>query len=358
MLQLKHINLTQYKNYEYFNLALNRPILGICGRNGRGKTNLLDAVFYACFTKSYFTSSDLLCTKKDFNGFRIELEFSLNEQPQKIVCIYRGGKKEIFLNDVPYEKFSEHIGKFPVVMIAPDDIELIIEGSEVRRKFIDTMISQLDSEYLKVLITYNRILTQRNSLLKQWYNAPDHMLLDILDAQLIPAGNFIFRKRQSFLQNFSDTAHTYYNKISGEAYSPSIRYHSQLMKDDFEKLLKQSRERDILMQRSNTGIHKDDLIFLLEEIPFKNIASQGQKKSLLFALKLAEYDIIIQEKKHCILLLDDVFEKLDEHRITNLMNWVCKECKGQVMITDTHRERLETSFKNAGVEAQIIVLGD
>lgn len=356
MLRLKHINLTQYKNYEYYNLTVNHNILGICGKNGRGKTNLLDAVFYACFTKSYFTSTDQLCTKKGFTGFRIEVDFTLEEVSQKIVCIYRGGKKEIYLNDEPYEKFSEHIGKFPVVMIAPDDIELIIEGSEVRRKFIDTMISQLDADYLKHLIAYNKILTQRNSLLKLWFHAPDNALLDILDQQLIPVGNFIFNKRKAFLEKFTELTGKYYHLISGESYQPEIKYYSQLLHASFEDLLKQNRDKDLMLQRSNAGTHKDDLIFLLEDAPFKNIASQGQKKSLLFALKLTEYEIIRSEKQHCILLLDDVFEKLDAHRITNLMNWVCKECDGQVVITDTHRERLEASFKKAGVESQIIEL--
>ncbi|MBX2939813.1 MAG: DNA replication and repair protein RecF [Ferruginibacter sp.] len=356
-MRLKHISITQYKNYEYFNLPLHKMVVGISGKNGRGKTNLLDAVFYGCFTRSYFTSSDQWCARQGESGFRLELDFELEDELKKVVCIYRGGnKKEILLNDVPYEKFSQHIGTFPVVMIAPDDIELITDGSEVRRKFIDTMISQLNPEYLQLLIRYNKILAQRNSVLKQWHTQPNHALLDILDEQWIPTGKRIYEIRKQFLLNFMQVASTFYTRISGESYVPGMLYQSALEQQSFDILLHESRQKDIHLQRSTTGIHKDDLLFTLGALPFRTIASQGQRKSLLFALKFAEYEIIRQQKKHCLLLLDDVFEKLDEQRIQNLMQWVCEASTGQVLITDTHRERLEKTFKDAGIDAQFVSL--
>jgi DNA replication and repair protein RecF len=357
MLHLNHIRIIQYKNYEYFDLNIKSNIVGICGKNGIGKTNLLDAIYYGCFTKSYFTASDQLCVRKGFDGFRIELDFSDNNNPEKVVCVLRGSqKKEILLNDIPYEKFSAHIGKFPVVMIAPDDIELIIDGSELRRRFIDTMISQVDANYLSQLITYNKILQQRNSLLKNWHYNPDFTLLEVLDEQLIAPATYIYTVRHTFLEGFLKAAVAYYLKISGESYEPGIVYRSSLHNTDFKTLLKSSLERDIYLQRTTTGIHRDDLILTLGEQPFKQIASQGQKKSLLFALKLAEYDFICRERNNCILLLDDVFEKLDAQRMSNLLNWVCSDCKGQVFITDTHRERLENGFASTGIKAQILNL--
>lgn len=357
MLRLNHISITQYKNYEYFNLALNKMVVGICGRNGRGKTNLLDAIFYSCFTRSYFTNTDQLCTRKGFSGFRLELDFVVEETPRKVLSIYRGGnKKEILLNGVAYEKFSQHIGLLPVVMIAPDDIELITDGSEVRRKFLDTMISQLDPVYLQNLIKYNKVLAQRNSLLKQWHQQPNDSLLEILDEQLLIPGNKIFEARRNFLQAFIDETGKFYNRIAGEAYQPGIQYQSSLLQQNFDDLLKSSKDKDILLQRSTVGVHKDDLVFTLGEIPFRNIASQGQRKSLLFALKLAEYEIIKRQKNHCLLLLDDIFEKLDEQRMLNLMKWVYHDCTGQVFITDTHRSRLEKTFDELGIDAQIVEL--
>lgn len=337
--------------------------MGIYGLNGKGKTNLLDAINYLCFTKSYFSKSDALNVHFGGEGFRLEGDMlcGLDEQVnEKILCIYRPTKKEFFLNEVPYEKFSRHIGKFPCIMIAPDDIEMITGGSEERRRFMDTLISQIDPEYLQQLMTYNKILLQRNSFLKNESSKPkfNHQLLEVLDLQLTAPGKYIYQTRKVFLEKLVPLIQRFYQSISGNNEIVTPEYKSQLSDRNFDDLLVASRSKDQLLQRTNVGIHKDDLYFFLNENVFKSIASQGQRKSLLFACKLAEFDILREAKGFPpILLLDDVFEKLDEKRMSNLLHYVCEENKGQVFITDTHGNRLEEALSPFG-HYQIIELSD
>ncbi|HEV2830502.1 MAG TPA: DNA replication and repair protein RecF [Hanamia sp.] len=357
------IVLTGYKNYHSKTFHFTERIIGICGLNGKGKTNLLDAINYLCFTKSYFSKSDLLNVHFGAEGFRLEGELQ-NEKDkqgaQKIVCIYRSSlKKEFYLNDVAYEKFSQHIGKFPCVMIAPDDIEMITGRSEERRKFIDTLISQVDAEYLQQLIVYNKVLLQRNSFLKNESskNTFDTGLLEVLDQQLIPSANYIHRIRKEFSKNLFPLIQNFYKSISGNNEVVTLEYNSQLNENNFAQLLISSRQKDRLLQRTSTGIHKDDLTFLLNENVFKTIASQGQRKSLLFACKLAEFEILKKIKGFSpVLLLDDVFEKLDENRMKNLLEYVCQKNNGQVFITDTHLDRLQNALSQFGDAVQIIEL--
>lgn len=338
--------------------------MGICGLNGKGKTNLLDAINYLCFTKSYFSKSDIMNVYFGAEGFRLEGELeNTNQQKdntQKIVCIYRtAGKKEFFLDAVPYEKFSHHIGKFPCVVIAPDDIEMITGGSEERRKFIDTLISQVDAEYLQQLIVYNKVLAQRNSFLKNESskNTFDTGLLEVFDAQLISPGQYIHQTRKQFSNQLIPLIRDFYKSISGNNEAVHLEYQSQLRDNDFASLLKASRQKDRILQRTSIGIHKDDLFFFLENNVFKSIASQGQRKSLLFACKLAEFEILKNVKGFSpLLLLDDVFEKLDENRIKNLLEYVCQKNTGQVFITDTHVDRLKQSLSQFGDAVQIIEL--
>jgi DNA replication and repair protein RecF len=357
------IALTGYKNYHSKTFHFTERIIGICGLNGKGKTNLLDAIHYLCFTKSYFSKSDILNVRFGEEGFRLEGELQNekdNEGVQKIVCIYRSSlKKEFYLNDVAYEKFSQHIGKFPCVMIAPDDIEMITGRSEERRKFIDTLISQVDAEYLQQLIVYNKVLLQRNSFLKNEAskNTFDTGLLEVLDQQIISPANYIHRIRKEFSKNLFPLIQDFYKSISGNNEVVTLEYNSQLNEKNFAQLLISSRQKDRLLQRTNTGIHKDDLNFLLNENIFKTIASQGQRKSLLFACKLAEFEILKKIKGFSpVLLLDDVFEKLDENRMKNLLEYVCKTNNAQVFITDTHLDRLQTSLSQFGDSVQIIEL--
>ena len=358
----KKITLTGYKNYQSQTFLFSERIVGICGLNGKGKTNLLDAINYLCFTKSYFSKSDMLNIHFGNEGFRLEGEMQ-NGKPglsQKIVCIYRSSlKKEFFLDDVAYEKFSHHIGKFPCVVIAPDDIEMITGGSEERRKFMDTLISQVDAEYLQQLIIYNKVLTQRNSFLKNEVakSVFDFALLDTFDEQLLAPAKYIHRVRKEFSQTLFPLIRQFYKSISGNNESVNMEYSSALNENTFEELLATSRQRDRLTQRTNAGIHKDDLVFLLDQNIFRSIASQGQRKSLLFACKLAEFEALKKVKGFPpLLLLDDVFEKLDESRITNLLQYVCKDNSGQVFVTDTHAERLEAALSQFGNEVQMIEL--
>jgi len=358
------IVLTGYRNYESQTFHFDQRIVGICGLNGKGKTNLLDAINYICFTKSYFSKTDALNIFFGAEGFRLEAELQNEKNPgikaQKIVCIYRSSlKKEFYLDDVAYVKFSHHIGKFPCVMIAPDDIEIITGGSEERRKFLDTLISQVDAEYLQQLIIYNKVLQQRNSFLKNesFQLNFDAQLLDALDAQLIKPCEYIYQTRKEFCEKLVPLVKEFYKEISGNNEVISLAYSSYLNDNDLSKLLVSSRQKDILTQRTNAGIHKDELIFLLNENSFKTMASQGQRKSLLFACKLAEFEMLRSIKGFSpLLLLDDVFEKLDGMRMKNLLQYVCKKNSGQVFITDTHKERLEHALSEFVSHVQIIEL--
>ncbi len=381
MLRLTKITITQFKNYSFSTFNFAERVIGICGLNGQGKTNLLDAIYYLCFTKSYFTKTDGLNCQFNMDGFRLEgiaplirpyckkneAAFSETDAVQlkenksnNIVCIFRGvGKKEILINEVPYTKFSEHIGKFPCVMIAPDDIELIVGGSEERRRFIDTVISQIDPEYLQQLIIYTKVLQLRNSSLKKFaeQGKTDWTLLEVLDDQLVMPGNYIYAKRKEFTLQLIPLVQQFYNQIANNNEVVTLQYESQLNDNDFYALLNQCRQKDFILQRSNGGIHKDDISLQLNRQLFKTTASQGQRKSLLFAFKLAEFELLKINKGFApLLLLDDVFEKLDDSRMQNLLHWVCNKNDGQVFITDTHKQRLEVAFVGLQTTYQIIEL--
>ena len=360
MLRLRKIIITHFKNYNFSSFEFSKNVIGICGLNGMGKTNLLDAIYYCCFTKSYFTSSDSLNINFEKDGFRLEGDFEKDGVIQKTTCINRGiSKKEFSLNEVLYEKLAKHIGLLPAVIIAPDDVEIIIGGSDGRRRYLDSVICQLDNEYLQQLIIYNKVLLQRNSLLKRFAEQGkiDSELLEIINTQLVKPGTFIFEKRTSFTQKLIPLIENFYNKIADNNEVVCFAYTSKLQVEDFEKILKRSLEKDKIIQRTSEGIHKDDVQFTLNGQLFKTIASQGQRKSLLFALKLAQYQLLKNYKFFSpILLLDDVFEKLDEKRMLRLLQWVCNENEGQVFITDTHKKRLENIFEQLNVDGQLIEL--
>ena len=360
MLRLNAISLIQFKNYLNRSIVFSERIVGISGPNGVGKTNLLDAIHYLCFTKSYFTRIDGNNILQGHNGFRLEGDFEMWGKSEKAVSVLREtGRKEFSINGQLYEKFSLHIGHYPCVIIAPDDIQIITGGSEERRRFIDTLLSQLDSGYLQLLITYNKILQQRNSLLRSLaetgvragrseYSDTNFSVLAVLDEQLVKPGEKIFERRKTFLVSFLPLVKQTYNDIAKQLApkdgqeNVNLFYESELLQASLRELLQNNLSKDMATMRTSSGIHRDNLDFNLNEQPFKSIASQGQRKSLLFALKLAELEVLKKEKGFApMLLLDDVFEKLDEQRIVNLLKTVCVGNDGQVFITDTNKERLK-----------------
>jgi len=360
LLFLREISLVQFKNYEQSSFRFGERIVGICGSNGVGKTNLLDAIYYLCFTKSYFTRQDQLSVHKGAAGFRIEGHFEKQQQPLDVVCILREtGKKELISGGEPCERFSQHIGRLPCVIIAPDDVQIITGGSEERRRFLDALLSQLDPAYLQGLIEYNRVLQQRNGYLKSLTDnrIQDKGLLEVYDSQLVRPGAYVFEKRRTFLQDLLPLVEQFYRQIAGSPEPLAFTYDSQLLDTPFADLLRSFHEKDRYLQRTNGGIHKDDIDIRYGAQPFKSLASQGQRKSLLFALKLAEYEMLRQYKGFPpLLLLDDVFEKLDAHRMHNLLDKVCLQNEGQIFITDTHGDRIRQELEKLKIPSQIISL--
>jgi DNA replication and repair protein RecF len=360
MLKLHSISLIQFKNYSNRNFSFKERVVGIWGKNGVGKTNLLDAIHYLCFTKSYFSRTDSTNILHGQPGFRIEGQFTQFNKAEKVICVLReNGKKEFSVNDELYDKFSQHIGRYPCVIIAPDDIQIITNGSDERRKFIDMLLSQVDPDYLQNLIVYSKVLQQRNSLLKSFAETgnKDFSLLDVLDEQLTRPGEILFEKRKTFLVSFLPVVKQLYNDIAKQYENVELLYSSELLNASFAELLKLNRQKDIALARTTGGIHRDDIEFNLLSQSFKNIASQGQRKSLLFALKLGEMEVLKERKGFApLLLLDDVFEKLDEERIANLLKRVCLQNEGQVFITDTNGERLTGHLDEIKTSYEIISL--
>ena len=344
MRSLKSLNLIQFRNYVQRQFEFNARIVGIVGANGTGKTNILDAIYYLSFTKSYFSRPDAQNVHHAYQGMRVQGQYEINKDEISVTCILReSGKKEFYFDETIYPKMSQHIGKIPAVMIAPDDVQIITGTSEERRKLMDSLLSQIDSDYLHLLIQYNKVLQQRNGLLK-WaaeQGQMDEVLLSTLNEQLVQFGIPIFEKRTEYLNQWLPMVHQLYQSIAGMADDIEIQYQSSLQNNSFEQLLNQSLAKDRAVQRSSVGIHKDDLVITIQNQSFKQEASQGQRKSLLFSIRLAEWEILKKVKGFSpILLMDDIFEKLDEQRMAHLLEWVAKETNGPVFITDTHKERV------------------
>ncbi len=347
---LKHLSLVNYKNFDSQNLDFEPTINCLVGANGIGKTNILDAIYHLSFGKSYFNP---LATQNIRHGeefFMIEGTFEKGDREEKIVCSYKkGAKKVIKRNGKAYDKFSEHIGFLPLVIISPADRDLITEGSDTRRKFMDGVISQSDKEYLGTLIKYNKVLAQRNSLLKYFaVNATfDQDTLQIYNEQLHTYGTAIFKKRVGFLEKFIPIFIEQYQNISKKEEGILLQYQSRLKEMDLLELLKSSIDKDRALQYTSAGIHKDDLEFSIAGYPIKKYGSQGQQKSFLIALKLAQFHFIKEQAKTTpILLLDDIFDKLDEHRVAQIVALVDDASFGQLFISDTHADRTENVVKS------------
>lgn len=329
------------------------------GKNGMGKTNVLDAVYYLSNCKSFFNSSDSQNINFDEDFFVVQGDFT-HKGEENIYCGVKRGKKKVFKRGKnQYEKLSEHIGLIQTVLISPIDANLIIEGSEIRRKYIDHIISQNNKQYLKSLISYNRALSQRNSLLKHFIESRtfDTNSLEVWDDKLVSIGTEIFTERKKFMRVFNPLFLKIHKQITSNNESVSLTYRSQLLDENYDKILKSSLQKDRYSGYTTVGIHRDDFLFELGTNPLKKIGSQGQQKSYVTALKMAHFKYIEKESgKKPILLLDDIYDKLDEERIENLMNSIVSGEYGQVFLTDTDQNRLNNFFNKKKVDHHVYLI--
>lgn len=357
---LNTLSLVNYKNFESQVFDFDAKINCFVGANGIGKTNALDAIYHLAFGKSYFNPIALQNINHNAEFFLVDGQFKKNDRNEKIiVSMKRGQKKVIKRNGKTYERFSDHIGFIPLVIISPADRDLIIEGSDTRRKFIDSVISQNDKSYLSSLITYNKVLSQRNALLKYFAlnNTFNRDTLDIYNNQLNTYGTAIFKKRDEFLEIFIPIFKARYEAISQSKEVINLTYKSDLFNNDLNKLFETNLNKDKALQYTSVGTHKDDLVFLIDDFPIKKFGSQGQQKSFLIALKLAQFDFVKQQSGVSpILLLDDIFDKLDENRVAQIISLVDNDHFGQIFISDTHADRTEDIVKQIHQSYQIFKL--
>lgn len=325
-----------------------------------GKTNILDAIYYLGFTKSALNGVDAQNVKHDKNQFVIKGEFGNDAQTSEVVCSYAiGSKKMVRIDGNDSRKLSDHIGNYPIVLVAPNDVEIIWGGSELRRKFFDSLIAQLDKRYLEQLIIYTNQLKQRNSLLRlSAERGMDYDLLETYDQKIVSSANYIHQKRAEFLESFIPLFKSHYRFLSGDhGEEIDIQYKSDCTNQDFGLLLKDSIRKDLVIQRTSVGVHRDDFVFTLNRFELKRIGSQGQQKSFLIGLKLAEFQSIETVKKiKPLLLLDDIFDKLDDERIHKLVTLVVDGTFGQLFITDARPDRSQGLLKEANVEAELFMI--
>lgn len=361
-MHLQKLKITDFKNFSEAGLQFCNKINCFVGDNGVGKTNLLDAIYYLSFCKSYFNQQDHLNIRHETDVFVIHGDYQRNDGPlEQVSCIQRRNhKKQFRLNKKDYERLADHIGLIPLVMVSPSDSDLINLGSEERRKYFDGVISQFDQIYLDELIQYNRVLRHRNTLLKEMSETGvfDPARTEIWDRQLFKHGNIIFEKRKAFLERFHPVFIKYFKIVSEDREEVSIEYKSQLQENDFESLLIENRARELALRYTAVGTHKDDFNFSISGFPAKRYGSQGQQKSYLISLKLAQFEYTRNIKgQNPILLLDDIFDKLDEHRVEQIIKLVAADDFGQVFITDTQAERINKIFRDSQIDHRIFVIG-
>lgn len=354
---LKELSLTNYKNFESLKFSFDTKIICFVGLNGVGKTNILDSIYHLSYTKSYFNPIPSQNIKHGETFFFISGKYMIHDKEENIlVSLKKGDKKIIKRNNKLYKKFSDHIGKIPLVLISPDDRNLIIEGSETRRKFIDGIISQTDKEYLNNLIDYNKTLKQRNALLKMFYDNSENIrkTIDIYDRQLSSDAQKIYDKRREFLNEFIPIFKSRYKELSNDKENVEIKHSSDISPDqNLYKLLKNSLEKDLRFQYTTKGIHKDNLNLNLDNFPIKKYGSQGQQKTFLIAMKLAQFDYLSKLDSKPILLLDDIFDKLDDTRVKQIINLVNQEKFNQIFISDTNKTRSENIIKKVNKSYKI-----
>lgn len=360
--RLRSLSLVQFKNYSELELELGPKLNCFVGRNGEGKTNILDAVYYLAFCKSFFNPVDSQNIQHDQDFFVVQGVFDQGDKTEDIFCgIKKGQSKNFKRNKKKYEKLSEHIGLIPLVMISPADSTLIIGGSDVRRKFVDSAIAQFNKSYLHNLLKYQKALSQRNALLKSFAENRyfEEESLRVWDEQLIQFGTPIFQERKAFLDEFIPIFQDYYERISLGREPVDLEYYTSLNEGEFKVLLQSSTERDRALRYTSVGIHKDDMVFRLAGKPMKKFGSQGQQKSYLIALKLAQFAFIKMKKKMSpLLLLDDIFDKLDADRVTQIIEMVAHDEFGQIMITDTHKDRMLNILERIGKEYHLYEVAD
>lgn len=342
---LHKLSLFNYKNFTEASFEFDSKINCLVGKNGIGKTNVLDAIYHLANGKSYFNPLAVQNIRHGEDFFVIDGEFVKQNQTEHVVCSLKKSQKKVLKrNGKLYEKLSEHVGLLPLVIISPSDRDLITEGSETRRKFIDAVISQLDTGYLHQLIQYQRLLTQRNALLKYFAinRVFDADTLSIYNEQMSEPAHFIFEKRQKFLNEFIPIFDKHYREIAGENESVSMTYESDLSQAGLQALLEQHLQKDRALQYTSVGIHKDDIHFEIGGYPIRKFGSQGQQKSFLIALKLAQFEFVkLQSGEKPILLFDDIFDKLDENRVAKIIEMVNRDTFGQLFLSDTHSDRTE-----------------
>jgi DNA replication and repair protein RecF len=360
---LQKLTITNFKNYGEATLQFSDKINCFIGDNGAGKTNLLDAIHYLSFCKSYFNPVDTQNIRHQEAFFAIHGTYmKSSDSPDVISCIQKFDQRKVFkINQKEYERLADHIGLFPLVMVSPYDRDLINEGSEVRRKYLDGVISQFDKAYLDDLISYNKALAQRNALLKHFADTRtfNSASLEIWDRQLTGYGHKIHDKRAAFLKDFVPVFQHYFEFISEGKEKVSIEYTSQLFERELDELLAVSVERDRQAKYTTHGIHKDDLELVISGYPLKKFGSQGQQKSFVVAIKLAQFDYTRDIKGFKpVLLFDDIFDKLDDKRVHQIIRLVSENSFGQVFITDTQQSRIEQVFKAVDIENRIFGISE
>lgn len=357
---LEELSIFQFKNYEELGLEFSPKINYFVGNNGAGKTNILDAVYYLCMTKSYFNSSDIQNIRHEQEFFVLQGKFRQTDNREEIYCAFKKNqKKKIKRNDKEYTKVADHIGLIPVVMVSPLDGNLISGAAEERRKYMDSVISQFNRNYLHALIQYNKALLQRNAWLKDAASRSfrDKTLFEALNMQLVKWGSEIYLGREKFIADLDPIFNQYYEQISNGKEKVHLNYRSQLQNADFESLLNESFEKDLRMQHCTVGTHRDDILLDLGDYPIKRIGSQGQQKSFLVALKFAQFDFFYRvHQKQPILLLDDIFDKLDFHRVKNIIHLVAEQHFGQIFITDTDKTRAEQVLAELNQQHKIFII--